>query len=248
MKIVVPLKYVPDTETKVKIADDCKSLNPEGVSFVMNPYDEYALEEALRLKEAGEGEVTIITIGDDAAAKVLRTGMAMGADKAIHIKSEEAFDSLATARILAQALKDRGWDIVFLGMKAVDDDCGAVGPMLAEFMGLPCVTMVTKMEIAEGKAIVRREVEIGVEVIEVSLPAVFTAQKGLNEPRYASLKGIMKAKKMPIEELSPAETRGGVEVLEMKYPPDRPEGKIVGEGPEAVPELVRLLKEEAKIL
>ena len=248
MNIAVPVKYVPDTETKVKIDSDGKSINPAGVSFVMNPYDEFALEEALKIKEASGGEVTVVTLGDEDAVKVLRTGLAMGADKAIHINEGGWHDSLAAAKILANALKDRDFDLYFLGMKAVDGDAGAVGPMLAEILGLPCVSMITRLDISDGKATARRESEYGVEVIETSLPAVFTAQKGLNEPRYASLKGIMMAKKKPVETLEAMDTASTVEVVEMSYPPERAAGKIVGEGPEAVPELVKLLKEEAKVL
>ena len=248
MKIAVPVKYTPDTETKVKIGADGKSINPDGVSFVMNPYDEFALEEALKIKEAGEAEVTVFTIGDDESAKALKTGMAMGADKAVLIKTATPADSLQAAGLLANALKDGGWDIILMGMKAVDSDSGAVGPMTAELLGLPCVTMITKLEISGGKAVARREAEIGMEVIETSLPAVFTAQKGLNEPRYASLKGIMRAKKQPIDEITSGDAAVGTVVIEMRYPPERPAGKIVGEGVEAVPELVKLLKEEAKVL
>jgi len=214
----------------------------------MNPYDEFAVEEALKIKESGEGEVTVITLGSEEAVKVLRTGMAMGADNAIHIKSESSHDTFSTAKNLAAVLKDGGWDMIIMGMKAVDDDSGAVGAMLAEFLGLPCVTMITKLDIQDGKAIVRRDSEMGVEVLESTLPAVFTAQKGLNEPRYASLKGIMSAKKKPVEEVAPTDEGSHTQIVEMKYPPDRPEGRIVGEGADAVPELVRLLKEEAKVL
>ena len=248
MKIAVPLKYVPDTETIVRIADDGRSLNPDGVQFVMNPYDEYAIEESLRIKEAFGGEITVITVGDESANKVLRTGIALGADEAVRIDYAGDCDSSVVARMLADALKDDEYDIFFLGMKAVDDDSGAVGPMLAEYLGLPCATMVTKLEIGDGKATARRENEYGIEVVETTLPAVFTAQKGLNEPRYPKLKGISRAKKHPIKEVKPAEVSAGIEVLEMKLPPPRPAGRIVGEGVEAVPELVRLLRDEAKLL
>lgn len=248
MKIAVPVKHVPDTETKIRIGGEGKSINPEGVTYVMNPYDEYALEEALKIKEAGGGEVTVVTLGGDESLKTLRTGLAMGADNAIHIKSDQSYDAAATATIFAEVLKDRGFDIIFMGMKAVDDDSGAIGVMLAEHLGLPCVSMIINLELGEGKAVAKRETEYGLEVVETSLPAVFTAQKGLNEPRYASLKGIMKAKKKPLEVVEPGEGENKIEVLEMKYPPPRAEGKIVGEGTDAVPELVRLLKEEAKVL
>ena len=248
MNIVVPIKYVPDTETIVRIGADGKSLNPDGVTFVMNPYDEFALEESLKIKEASGGEVTLITIGGDNAVKVLRTGMAMGADKAIHVKCDDEIDTSAAAKILAGIIEGKGFDIIFTGMKAVDDEAGVVGPMLAEYLGLPCVTMVTGLEIAGGKAFARRESEAGAEKVETSLPAVFTAQKGLNEPRYASLKGIMMAKKKPVETVEPGDYSNGLKVAKMSLPPSRAAGKIVGEGAEAVPELVRLLKEEAKVL
>lgn len=248
MKIFVPVKYVPDTEAIVIVGEDGKSIKKDNVTFVMNPYDEYAVEESLKLKEAFGGEVSVITVGDEDSVRVLRTAIAMGVDAAVRIKSDAVNDPSVVAKMLAEALKGREFDIIFLGMKAVDDDSGVVGPMLAEHLNLPCVTMITKLEIGEGKAIARRETEAGIEVVETKLPAVFTAQKGLNEPRYPKPKGIMKAKKMPIEELEPSEVAPGIEILEMKLPPPRPEGRIVGEGVDAVPELVRLLKDEAKIL
>ena len=248
MNIAVPIKYVPDTETIVKIGEDGKSLKKLGVTYVMNPYDEYALEESLKIKENSGGEVTVITVGDDAAVKALRTGMAMGADKAIHIKCADCSDPSGVAKTLANVLKDKGFDLFFLGMKAVDDDSGAVGPMLAEYLDLPCVTMITKLEVGDGKITARRESEIGMETIEASLPAVLTAQKGLNEPRYASLKGIMTAKKKTVDEAAPEGYEDKIEVIEMKLPPSRPAGRIVGEGEDTVPELVRLLREEAKVL
>lgn len=248
MNIAVPVKYVPDTETIVKIGKDGKSINKDGVTYILNPYDEFAVEEALKLKEALGGEVTVITVGDEEANKALRTGMAMGADKAVHIRTDAFVDSSAAAKLLADSLKGKGFDIILMGMKAVDDDAGAAGPMLAEYMGLPCVTMVTKLDVGDSKASAKRETENGVETVETPLPAVFTAQKGLNEPRYPSLKGIMMAKKKPIDEIPAGNFINGVEILEMKLPPSRPEGRIVGEGVEAVPALVKLLKEEAKAI
>lgn len=193
MNIAVPVKYVPDTETIVKIGKDGKSINKDGVTYILNPYDEFAVEEALKLKEALGGEVTVITVGDEEANKALRTGMAMGADKAVHIRTDAFVDSSAAAKLLADSLKGKGFDIILMGMKAVDDDAGAAGPMLAEYMGLPCVTMVTKLDVGDSKASAKRETENGVETVETPLPAVFTAQKGLNEPRYPSLKEIGRA-------------------------------------------------------
>jgi len=248
LNIAVPIKYVADTETIVKIGKDGKSLNKEGVTFVVNPYDEFAIEEALKIKEARGGEVTVITIGDEDASKALRTGMAMGADKALHIKTAAIVDPSAAAKLLSDALKGKNFDLIILGMKAVDDDSGVVGPMLAEYLELPCVTMITKLDIQDSSATARRETENGTEVVETSLPAVLTTQKGLNDPRYPSLKGIMAAKKKPIEEAAPGGFVSGLDVLEMNLPPSRPQGRIVGEGVEAVPELARLLKEEAKVI
>jgi electron transfer flavoprotein beta subunit len=248
LKIAVPIKYVPDSESAIRIGADHKSINPEGITFVINPYDEYAIEEALRIKECKGGEVTVITVGDDEAVKGLRTAMAMGADNAIHIKSSTVYNPEVVAEILANNIRDKGFDIVLLGMKAIDDDSAVVGPVLAEFLALPCVTMINKLELSDSRAQARRETEMGIEIVETSLPAVFTAQKGLNEPRYASLKGIMMAKKKPVEEITPAYLASKVDVMDMKLPPARAEGRIVGKGVEAVPELVRLLKEEAKVI
>ncbi len=250
MKIVVCMKQVPDTETKVRIGPDGKTIDPTDVNYVVNPYDEYAIEEALRIKEAaGEGEVTILTLGPDRAINAIRTALAMGADKAIHLKTDDTYlDSHAVATALANELKNMEYDLLLTGKQAVDDDSAQVGPRVAAQLDIPCATIVIKLTVENGTFTANREVEGGIEVVEGNLPAMITAQKGLNEPRYASLKGIMMAKKKPVEEKEPQFDEAKVEILKMEYPPERKGGRIVGKDVDAVPELVRLLHEEAKVI
>lgn len=249
MKSIVCIKRVPDTETRIKIGGDNASVDLSGVKYVVNPYDEFAVEAALQLKESqGSGEVTTLTIGDAGAAEQLRSTLAMGADKAVLLKGDVSLDGLATARVLAEELRGAGADLILFGMKAVDDDQQQVGPMVAELLGLPCVTMVMEVQVEGDKIVCHREIEGGVEVVEAPLPAVVTVTKGKYEPRYASLKGIMAAKKKPLEEKDAQVGESRVVVRRMSLPPERPEGRIVGEGVEAVPELVRLLRDEAKAL
>ena len=246
---VVCIKQVADTETRVKVAADGKALDPSGVTWIMNPYDEFAVEQALRLKEKlGAGEVIVVSLGGAAAATTLRNALAMGADRAIHLKSESAADSLQISRALASAVKAANPAIVWFGRQAVDDDAAQVGPMVAELLDLPCVTAIATFELDGEKATVERDIEGGREVVETTLPAVFTTDKGLNEPRYASLKGIMAAKKKPIDEQAAELGEPGLTVLALELPPARSAGRIVGQGVEAVPELIRVLREEAKVL
>ena len=250
MKIVVCMKRVPDTAAKIRIASSGKSIDPAGIDYVINPYDEYGIEEALRIKEKlGQGEVIILTLGSEKAAPVIRNALAMGADKAILLKDEsDNHDSFSTAYALSKVLKEINPDIIFFGKQAVDGDNCQVGSMVAQILNLPCATVINKLEISGNKAVAHRPIEGGVEVIETTLPAIFTAQKGLNEPRYASLKGIMAAKKKSLEEKTPEKTEPRIEILRMELPPMRKGGKIIGEGAEAVPELVKLLQFEAKVL
>src|SRR6266487_415391 len=252
MKIAVCIKRVPDSETRVKIAADGKTLDEAGVKFVVNPYDEFALEEALRRKEqggSGGGEVVVFSLGPPAAQETVRTALAMGADRGVLLQTAGLHpDGLETAKALAAELKDGGFDLVLFGKMAIDDYNHQVGPMVAELLDLPCVTTVAHLELASGKGTAEREIEGGVEVVEFPLPAVLTTDKGLNEPRYPALKGIMAAKKKPLEVKPTAPGAGALEVLSLALPPERQAGKIVGEGSAAVPELVRLLREEAKVL
>lgn len=249
MKIVVCIKRVPDTEARIRIASDGKAIDPAGIKFVISPYDEFALETALRLKEAsGSGEVLVVSVGESTTGEQLRSALAMGADGAVLLKGRTSCDGLATAYALAAEIREQNADLVLLGMKAVDGDQQQVGPMLAGLLDLPCVTVAASVEI-EGKTVVcHREIEGGVEVVEAPLPAVVTITKGDFEPRYPSLKGIMAAKKKPLAEKDAQLGPSRLEVRELVPPPERPAGRIVGEGVDAVPELVRLLREEAKVL
>lgn len=249
MRIAVCLKRVPDTAAKIVVGGDGKSINPQGVEFIINPYDEFALEEALRIREkSGDGEVVVLSVDSDGEQNVMRKALAMGADRGIVVKGGNAYDGYGVARLLAAVLKELSCDIIFCGKQSVDADALQVPSLLARMLGLPRVNVVGKLEIGGGKATATREVEGGKEIYEVSLPALFSAQKGLNEPRYPSLKGIMAAKKKPIEVREAAGFEERVPVTKLEPPAARPQGRIVGKGSEAVPELVRLLKEEAKVL
>ena len=241
------MKRVPDTETRIRISADGTSIDPSGVKFVLNPYDEFAVEAALKHREAaGQGEVTVVSVGGAESAETLRTALAMGADAAVLLKADRPAEGLAVARVLAEEIRGRAYDLVLFGMKAVDDDLQAVGPMVAELLRIPSISAVTEFSVEGGTVTAHREVEGGTEVVELSLPCALTITKGAYEPRYASLKGIMAAKKKPLEEKPVAVDAGAAATL--RYPAERQAGRIVGEGPDAVPELLRLLREEAKVL
>ncbi len=249
MNIFVGIRRVPDTEARIKIAPDGQSIDPSGVKFILNPYDEFAVEEALRLKEgAGAGSVSVLTLGGEESKETLRTALAMGADRAVLLKGEPSVDGLGTAEAIAGYLKNQAFDFVFFGKQAVDDDNMQVPAMVAEMLELPCVSVIVRLEKKDGAWRAKREVEGGHEVVEFETPAVIAAQKGLNEPRYPSLKGIMAAKKKPLEEVEAGEVRSRLVVVRMAPPPERAGGVVVGEGAAAVPELVRRLREEAKVL
>jgi len=258
------MKQVPDTETKIKIAPDGTGIDTEGIKYVMNPFDEFAVEEALKIKEKFGGSVTIVCMGPDRSTEAIRTALAMGADKGVHLNDPafEGSDSLATAKLLAKAIGTLEYDLVLCGKQAVDEDNAQIYAALAELLNIPHISVVTKVDIGEdGKsAVAQREIEGGAkEIYETSLPAVIAAQKGLNEPRYASLPGIMKAKKKPIDTLDLAATGFGDDEVgaagsKVKYsdytlPPERVAGKVLeGEIEEVTPDLVRLLREEAKVI
>jgi len=255
MNIVVCLKQTFDTEEKITIKDG--QINEDGVEFIINPYDEYAVEEAIKLKEQFGGEVTVITVGPDRAENALRTALAMGADKAVLINDESIFgDEYTIAKVLAAAVKRNGFDIVLAGNVAVDDGAGQGGPRLAELLDIPQITTITKLEIDGDKVTAERDVEGDVEIIETKLPVLVTAQQGLNEPRYPSLPGIMKAKKKPLERLTaadlgidPAEVAAKTETLEVFLPPKKQAGKILeGDLDAQAKELVSLLRNEAKVI
>ena len=250
MKIAVCLKRVPDTEMRFAIAPDGKSVDPTGLKFEISTFDEYAVEVALRLNEAhGPGETTVIGIGPDALAELLRKALSMGVDRAVHLTAAEVpYDSLAIAQALAAELKDGGYDLVLFGRNATDTGSGAAGAMTAHLLGLPCVTAVAQLEIAGGVGTARRELEGATETVTFPLPAVLTIDEGIARARIPSLKGIMAAKKKPLD-VRPAQLgNAGIIVEKLELPAERQAGRIVGEGADAVPELIRALREEAKVL
>ena len=249
MKIVVCIKRTPDTETKIRLGGDGASIDPDGVKFIISPYDEFAIEAALQMKEgAGDGEVILLSMGAEDTQETLRQGLAMGADGAVLLKGDPGVDALATAKALAAELTEMGPSLVLFGMKGADMDQQQVGPMTATLMGLPCATAVSEFELDGETLTCRRDIEGGAEILEMALPAMVTMTKGKFEPRYASLKGIMAAKRKPIEEKDAQTGESRLVVKNLSYPPERPAGRVVGEGPEAAAEVVRLLREEAKAL
>lgn len=257
MNSIVCISQVPDTEARIKIAADGKNIEESGVKFIVSPYDEFALEEAIKLKDAAGGDVTVLTFGPDRAAQALRECLARGATKAMHVKGDTTgVDALGIARVLAAAIRDQQPDLVFLGKMGVGTDNALVGPMVAELLDLPHVNVVTHLEIGDGKLIAHREVEGAEEIIESSLPAVITAQKGLNEPRYASLKGIMAAKKVPIDTksvsdlgLEESEIRGKrVVITAMELPPEKAGGRKIdgSDAAAAAKQILDFIQNEAK--
>jgi len=261
MNSLVCIAYVPDTETRIKIGADGKSIDESDVKWIVSPYDEFALEEALRIKEKkGAGNVTVISVGPERVKTGLRECLARGADDAIWVDSGSAsfLDALGTAKALAAAAKGGSYDFFWFGQKGVGYDESLVGPMFAELMGVPHVANVVKLEVGEGKVTADREIEGAHEIVESALPVALTAQKGLNEPRYASLKGIMAAKKKPVAEKKLAElgvpeadpANAKTRWRKLELPPARQAVKLIpaDDAAAAAKELVRLLREEAKVL
>jgi electron transfer flavoprotein beta subunit len=255
MNIFVVMKRTFDTEEKITIHNG--NIHEDGATFIINPYDEYAIEEALKLKEEHGGEVTLVTFGEEDAEKELRTGLAMGADKAVLINSEELdeTDQFTTAAVLAAYLKDQEIDIIFAGNVTVDGGTGQVGPRLAEELRIPAVTVITKLTVEGNTATIERDVEGDMEIVEVFLPVLVTCQQGLNEPRYPSLPGIMKAKKKPLEklelddlDLDEEEVAAKIKSVQIFLPPAKAAGKVLqGEPKQQVHELLSLLRTEAKV-
>jgi electron transfer flavoprotein beta subunit len=248
MKIAVCVNHVPDTATKIKIGADGKNIDPAGVQYIINPYDEFAVEEALKTKDKSGGEVVVISLGTDANKDTIRKALAMGADSGVLLKSDTQIDSVSVAKALAEEIKAQDCKLVFMGKQSVDYDDAVAGQLTATMLGYNCVTVVVDLKIEGDKIIAEREIEGGREIVETSLPAVITTQKGLNEPRYASLKGIMAAKKKTIEEKPAAAGTSLSEVIKLSKPEAKPAGRIVGTDVSAVSELVRLLREEAKVI
>lgn len=250
MKIAVCIKRVPDMDLRFAIGAGGKSLDPAGLKYDIADFDGYAVEVGLRLVEQqGPGEVVVVSVGPTAVQETLRKALGMGADRAIQLSAEDVpFDGMAIARALAAELKDGGYDLVLFGRMATDSANQTVGPMTAHLMGVPCVSAVSKLDIAGGRGTAERQLEGASEAVEFPLPAVVTIDEGVARPRLPSLKGIMAAKKKPLE-VKPAQLgEARLTVQSIALPPDRPPGRIVGEGADAVPELVRLLQTEAKVL
>jgi electron transfer flavoprotein beta subunit len=237
-------------EMRFSIAADRRSLEQAGLKFEMGDFDGYALEVALQLVEkAGSGEVVVVSLGPEGVQEILRKGLAMGATRAVHLKADQVpFDGMAIAGALAAELKGGGYDLILFGRMATDTANATVGPLTARLLGLPVVTAISQLDVAAAGGIARRDLEGASETVRFPLPAVLTIDEGIARPRLASLKGIMAAKKKPLE-VKPAELGEASLVIEsMALPPDRPPGRIVGEGADAVPELLRLLQTEAKVL
>ncbi len=249
MKVIVCVRRVPDTAARIRIASDGKSIQTSDAEFVINPYEEYALEQAVRLKEKHGGEVTVVTLGPEKSTQVIMKALALGADNAVHLRTEDPhIDPSSIARVIANELKSHQFDILLFGKKGVDDDNQQVGQMVAELLDIPCVTQIVKLELSDGRAVAQREVEGGSIVVETSLPAAFTAEKDLTVPRYASLRELVAARKKPIVVRDVQLQPPRLEIISVQNPPPRAPGKIVGKGVEAVPILVKLLHEEAKVI
>ncbi len=250
MRIAACIKRVPDTETRFTIAADGKSVDPTGLKYDMSDFDGYAVEVALQLAEKHEGsEVTIISVGPDVVQETIRKALSMGASRGIQLKAAEVpFDGFAIAQALAAELKESSYDLVLFGRNATDSANGTVGTMTAELLDLPCVTAISELQVDGNSGTARRELEGAAELVEFPLPAVLTIDEGIARPRLPGLKGIMAAKKKPIDVRDAALGQPSLVVEKMALPPERSAGRIVGEGADAVPELVRLLQTEAKVL
>ncbi|WP_373893000.1 electron transfer flavoprotein subunit beta/FixA family protein [Virgibacillus natechei] len=257
MNIYVLLKRTFDTEEKINISDG--QIEDDGAEYIINPYDEYAVEEAITQRDAHGGEVTVVTIGDEESEKQLRTALAMGADKAVLINTEddlEEGDQYTTSKILEAFFEEKEADLILAGNVAIDEASGQVGPRLAESLGISYVTTITSLNIDGETAHIEKDVEGDVEVLETSLPVLVTCQQGLNEPRYPSLPGIMKAKKKPLEELEiddldleDDDVEAKTKTVEVFLPPEKEAGRILeGDVEDQVKELVSLLKNEDKVL
>jgi electron transfer flavoprotein beta subunit len=257
MNIYVLMKRTFDTEERISISNG--QISEDGAEFIINPYDEYAIEEAIQVRDEHGGEVTVVTVGDEEGEKQLRTALAMGADKAVLINTEddvENGDQFTTAKILAEYLKDKEADLILAGNVAIDGGSGQVGPRVAEQLNIPYVTTITSLEISGSTVTVVRDVEGDSETIETSLPLLVTAQQGLNEPRYPSLPGIMKAKKKPLDEveiddldLEEEDVEAKTKTIEIFLPPEKEAGKVLeGELDDQVKELVGLLHTQAKVV
>lgn len=250
MNILVCVKVVPDSETIVKIAPDSKTIDETNIRLAINPYDEYALEAGVQLKEKVGGEVSVISVGDENASGVVKKCLPVGADRAIHLVAlnSRMAEPLSIASVLADEIRSHPFDIIFCGKMTIDAQNGLVGELLGSLLNIPVVSAASQFSIEGDRAVVSRDVDGTKQIVECALPCLVTAEKGLTKPRYPSLKEIMLAKKKQIDPKPVILGEPNLCVHGLNYPPNRPAGKIIGEGAGAVPELVRLLTEEAKVL
>ncbi|MGH7619731.1 MAG: electron transfer flavoprotein subunit beta/FixA family protein [Gemmatimonadaceae bacterium] len=250
MKIAVCIKRTPDSESRFRIASSSTSIDETGLKFDIDDFASYAVEVALQLNEKNApGETVVVAVGPDVVQETLRKAMSMGADRAVQLKTDVTpYDGLAVAKALAAELKSGAYDLVLFGKHAFDTSSGVVGTATAELLGIPCVTAASSLQISGGRGTARRELEGAAEVVEFPLPAAVTIDEGIARPRYPSLKNIMAAKKKPLEVKAAQLGAARVSVKALELPPDRPAGRIIGEGVAAVPELIRLLQSEAKVL
>jgi electron transfer flavoprotein beta subunit len=248
MNILVCISLVPDTTTKIAVGADGKSMNPQGVKFILNPYDEFAIEEGLLLKEKHGGTVTTVTVGPPSAKEILQRALAMGSDSAVLVNDPVCADSFSVASSIAELARETSPDIVIFGRQSIDFDSFAVPPMVAEMLEWPNISMVCSLTIDGTNVSAERDVEGGKEQVSASLPCVVSAQKGLNDPRYPKLPDIMKAKSKPVAERAPAAVSARVSVTGMTLPDNKRLNKILGDAESDITELVRLLHEEAKVI
>jgi electron transfer flavoprotein beta subunit len=250
VKIAVCVKRVPDMDVRFRIGSDGASVDETGVKFDLNDFDAWAVEAALQLKEkAGQGEVVVLSLGPNAVQETIRKALSMGADRGIHLLADRIpFDGFVIATAIAAELKDGGYDLILFGKLSPDSSNGVTGPIVAELLDLACVTAISRLDVSDGRGTAKREIEGAQEIVEFQLPAVLTIDEGLNTARYPSLKGIMAAKKKPLESKPAQLGEPKVTITKLDYPPERAAGKIVGEGAAAVPELVRLLHTEARVI
>ena len=249
MKILVAVKRVIDYNVQVRVKDDGTGVVTDNVKMSTNPPDDNAIEEAVKIKESGKAkEVVAITIGDDKAQETVRKALAVGADRGIHVKVDGIVEPLAVSKILKKIVEKENPDLVFMGKQAIDDDCNQTGQMLAAILNWPQATFASKIEVKEKSLEVTREIDEGLETIEVNIPAIVTCDLRLNEPRYASLPNIMKAKKKPLEQLNSSDlgvdTKARIEQIKVEEPPKRKAGIKVA----SVSELVQKLKNDAKVI
>jgi len=249
MNILVCISRVPDTATKINISSNGKSIDNSGVKYILNPYDEFTIEEGLRLKEKFGGTVSALTVGGDSNVDILRTALAMEVDSAIHVKTtRDDFDSIFVAENIAEVAKSLNTDIIIFGRQSIDFDSNQVSSLTAEMLQLPSVSVVSKLDIIGTDVTVERDIEGGKEVVSTSLPCVISVQKGINEPRYPKLPQIMKAKSKPIDTRNAIDNGNSIEVISMEIPSKSRIGKILGSTDEDIKEVIRLLQEEAKVI